>query len=494
MKLLLFSVLCFWSSIIYAQFFPSVDTVYNDNIGLITAYQKTQNGDRYSAVIYEDTIAASYSYGQSVLKKMNSIGEVLWDIPLTGWSYISDCGLDTSGHCYFVGQSLDQISVGNETIPASSFFLIVTDLNGNIVLTDYNSDLNGHDARVSHGYLNKVFFGARSESWLNYSIISTADENGFSNISIDTIHNANVNDINCYHDGSQTHVVVAANGHAYATFDGVNPQPNSNTGYVNYLAVYDEAFNLAFTKAYSWSTFDFDSRATINQNGIYHLEMENGTLVSTNNNLWLRHFDYNGNCLDSISMLNSEIFVIGVIEPDLQSTADGITSLAFRSLLLGNEDTLRVFVMLNDILSAAEMKYIGQIHSHKISGDCNTGIDIPLTYDDGTVDLNQQDSLVYIPSGPQLAITRTNLNCSLLGLENSKHKRSILVYPNPASRNIQIDFENQMNWEIYTMEGKKALAGYGNTIDIQELENGLYLLKVKTKNNSYYSEKLLIQH
>lgn len=68
------------------------------------------------------------------------------------------------------------------------------------------------------------------------------------------------------------------------------------------------------------------------------------------------------------------------------------------------------------------------------------------------------------------------------------------IYPNPATDNISISFENEINnfeISIFSIEGKliyKTIANSKNVnIDISEFTNGLYLIQIKSEEKTYNS-------
>lgn len=85
-----------------------------------------------------------------------------------------------------------------------------------------------------------------------------------------------------------------------------------------------------------------------------------------------------------------------------------------------------------------------------------------------------------------------------IAISNDKGE-NILVYPNPASSTINVDFfDTQLPLEvnIYDVSGKlilhKSLAESSENIDIQGLENGLYLIKFTNKSNELIKQSKLI--
>jgi len=75
-----------------------------------------------------------------------------------------------------------------------------------------------------------------------------------------------------------------------------------------------------------------------------------------------------------------------------------------------------------------------------------------------------------------------------------------IVYPNPASNIVTIEFDNNNNEysiEIFDMSGRLVLqkisSDYQNYIDVNNLKNGLYMVRIIYENYSYQN-KLIINH
>lgn len=72
-------------------------------------------------------------------------------------------------------------------------------------------------------------------------------------------------------------------------------------------------------------------------------------------------------------------------------------------------------------------------------------------------------------------------------LSNSQFDKSdIKVFPNPVQNQLNIDSpEEVLSIEIFDLLGKKIFESKTKTIDVSELQNGIYLLKINTNQGSY---------
>src|SRR6185312_706968 len=82
---------------------------------------------------------------------------------------------------------------------------------------------------------------------------------------------------------------------------------------------------------------------------------------------------------------------------------------------------------------------------------------------------------------------------------NIQSNKSILttnmIYPNPAQNSLQVRLINEQIGEIKINDvlGKEVICTKEKEIDIIRLQNGVYFLQVKTKENMY-KQKIIVQH
>lgn len=76
----------------------------------------------------------------------------------------------------------------------------------------------------------------------------------------------------------------------------------------------------------------------------------------------------------------------------------------------------------------------------------------------------------------------------------SNQNSNIKVYPNPASNRIHVLSEAELQYSIYSMEGKLIASGNSSNISTQEFGNGIYLLQLSSQGKVQYRQKIIIQH
>lgn len=103
----------------------------------------------------------------------------------------------------------------------------------------------------------------------------------------------------------------------------------------------------------------------------------------------------------------------------------------------------------------------------------------------------------YRPGKPTVTTTldRFAIPSLTTGIKNHAEKNSILVYPNPATTEINISFPTTNNFtiDIINMLGETVLQTQNQKeIDVSQISKGVYFLKV-SDNKTIYSQKIIIQ-
>ena len=78
-----------------------------------------------------------------------------------------------------------------------------------------------------------------------------------------------------------------------------------------------------------------------------------------------------------------------------------------------------------------------------------------------------------------------------------RKKETISFYPNPADDLVLISNKDIGSVEIYDLNGRMVNSldmSHENSFKVENLFNGIYLLKFKFKNGEIKVEKLIVQH
>ncbi|MEO8759877.1 MAG: T9SS type A sorting domain-containing protein [Bacteroidia bacterium] len=79
------------------------------------------------------------------------------------------------------------------------------------------------------------------------------------------------------------------------------------------------------------------------------------------------------------------------------------------------------------------------------------------------------------------------IDCSGIGIEQINIKHQISIYPNPASTVLQITYSNERLIEVSVVDvlGKEVLQSKQTTLDVSNLNSGVYFMHVKTNAGNY---------
>lgn len=72
------------------------------------------------------------------------------------------------------------------------------------------------------------------------------------------------------------------------------------------------------------------------------------------------------------------------------------------------------------------------------------------------------------------------------------HKTQLRLYPNPTNGLVYIEAEeNPQSYEVYNIVGQRLMGSNGNVINLQELSNGTYIVKVKMQGGGVSTHKIV---
>ncbi|WP_070137958.1 glycine-rich protein [Crocinitomix algicola] len=118
---------------------------------------------------------------------------------------------------------------------------------------------------------------------------------------------------------------------------------------------------------------------------------------------------------------------------------------------------------------------------------------------DGTGDFDDSEDLTGLDGGLYTVVVQDENGCEVSSEIEVNSQLSIndiptaqvLVFPNPTTSVVQIQFNGQFDYQVLTVDGKVLLMGNGfNNIDIdlEDFSSGTYLLELKSNNQLYQSK------
>ena len=91
------------------------------------------------------------------------------------------------------------------------------------------------------------------------------------------------------------------------------------------------------------------------------------------------------------------------------------------------------------------------------------------------------------------AVTASAAGATLTIEDINLAESNIFVYPNPTANRIYIQADNISKAELFDLMGRKVKATNQNQIDLSNISNGSFILKVTTENNKTQSFKIIKQ-
>lgn len=90
-------------------------------------------------------------------------------------------------------------------------------------------------------------------------------------------------------------------------------------------------------------------------------------------------------------------------------------------------------------------------------------------------------------------VTMTYIDLTNIGENTTANSIGFNVYPNPASQNIRIDAKGFQKAEIYNVTGQKVMESMTESINVSQLEAGVYMLKVYGLDGNSATQRVVVQ-
>ncbi len=69
----------------------------------------------------------------------------------------------------------------------------------------------------------------------------------------------------------------------------------------------------------------------------------------------------------------------------------------------------------------------------------------------------------------------------------------ITLYPIPAQSALNIGYKNELKWQIFSLTGQSILSGVGNTINVESLQSGVYIINMSEQGGKVLTTKKFIK-
>tara|TARA_B110000503_G_scaffold143543_1_gene245692 strand:- start:1044 stop:3089 length:2046 start_codon:yes stop_codon:yes gene_type:complete len=170
------------------------------------------------------------------------------------------------------------------------------------------------------------------------------------------------------------------------------------------------------------------------------------------------------------------------LKVSLQGVVSNINGIGARIEIMGTWGK-----QIRDVRSGEGFRYMSSLNAHFGLGLATIIDEIKIIWPSGTVDVIQNPAI-------NQALTVVEGSSTLGVLNADLHK--ITLYPNPASNRLMISNTDQLNIKniaIYSTQGKKikTVQLIENSISVEDLAEGLYILTIQTVDGEKYSESFV---
>jgi len=69
--------------------------------------------------------------------------------------------------------------------------------------------------------------------------------------------------------------------------------------------------------------------------------------------------------------------------------------------------------------------------------------------------------------------------------------QTLKLYPNPTNGLVYIDAQDLQSYEVYNLLGQRLMSGNSEVINLQDVSNGTYIVKVRTQSDEVMTSKVI---
>jgi len=90
------------------------------------------------------------------------------------------------------------------------------------------------------------------------------------------------------------------------------------------------------------------------------------------------------------------------------------------------------------------------------------------------------------PNVPSFSAINIKWNPQTTSIENQNSISAIKVFPNPTSDFVNVQVNNLISLQLFDLAGNNISISNAEILDLRKLASGIYLLKIETKENTFY--------
>jgi hypothetical protein len=194
--------------------------------------------------------------------------------------------------------------------------------------------------------------------------------------------------------------------------------------------------------------------------------------------------------LDGLEIAPADTYVI--------SGANSVSRSITAATAGGNNSVLRVYstsALLSGFTGTLTFSYLEGELNDILEGDLVLELqaddDSWTTYEGSVDEVNNTVSYTFNVPVSFKAVTASSTDATLTIEDIYPSHSRISVYPNPTANRIYIQGQNVLQAELFDLRGRKVKTTNHNQIDLSDVTNGSFILKVTTDNNNTKSFKII---
>lgn len=459
------------------------------NCNEVAASSTDAEGNIYISGVYDATYTVPY-IGNCYLLKTTPNGQDMWTENFTGNMHIADMEA-YDDYIILIGQSNGQFTYQEIDYGSYDHFLFVIRINsdGSLAWFYENEDNYGTYTNLAIGNQGNIALQFRGAGNLGDWVVIMDPDGNILNTKEIYAFASTIADISYYNNW--VYLNGSFNGPGSIIIDTIVINLYEVEG-VTFTVALDE--NLVAKWAFTDTTLvSLDGKIVSNGAGVFVYELELRPvfdLVQV-----IRKFNFDG---ELISQIDAPVFTNSIVlHPDMVITPN---KLGLFSKSDNSSHSHSLYVLDHD-LNLVDEKTISGPSSFYSGAITNYGDDFFIAnIHSGELNFANEITLPYSGTGNNPYIAKYGAD-TISGLYNQNISlQDILIYPNPASENITIRFEETTNQEviltIYSSEGKlimqTSILRNNQSIDISSLSPGVYFANTISQNGSKIQKKLVV--
>ena len=486
-KRLLVILLCVFAHTLHAQSYQWGLTTAKAERSQAVSVRQNSLGEIYLAT-YSDSVTIRL-YSQ--FEKRDANQQLIWQKQINGNVTIADFELNAAGNPVVAGYFQGTISIDGILLTGitgvNTGFIFECDTTGSVqwvhTLNPGNSTFEPVDLFIAQSGLMYL----TSELYLGNAFCAFHKLNAVGNIIQTELPTT-------FENRTFSHIRSDASGNVYlsgtcgnlATFDNLTPNPTQS--YQNFLVKYDSSFNAQWLITRNYITFDHNNEIGSDGQNLYWAFVD---FTNNSDTVKIIKTDLSGQILNTIDGPMAIAFFPGV---DYSVDSSGNSTLiveAFTRFYIYRYDSAFNIVWQDTLMTQISGF---PLHTDLICYD--SCFYIASIYTNDTLEFDNQFMLINPNSGSgypsDVFVCKWGYN-QALSANDFKNANEILVFPNPVTDIINVDYEESSYVFVSDIAGKIVYSSsFQKQIDVSKFSEGIYFLRLISKDKSSIVRKFCV--